>query len=198
MLLPRGRQLWLGAGQELLRRGGIAAVKLQAMTEELDLTTGSFYHHFANMADFLEQLASYSGEDQVANSLQLAQDQDPLVRLRRVHELLLDERGGPLDAAMRDWAGSNAAARAAVDRADRDALEFIARAFRDIGHPARAAQIRAHLMLALGVARVALPWPSARSEFDDVLELLAGPRRARAGTGTGTTTVGALSRSTPA
>ncbi|MEO5902162.1 MAG: TetR/AcrR family transcriptional regulator [Ilumatobacteraceae bacterium] len=195
--LSRGRQLWLRAGQELLRRGGIAAVKLQAMTEELDLTTGSFYHHFSSMAEFVDQLATFYGDDQAVNGLQLADDPDPLIRLRRLHEVSLDERLGPLDAAMRDWAGSNATARAAVEHADRQVLLFIERAFRDLGHPGRAAQIRAHLMFAMGVARIAPPWPSARTEFDEVLTLLAGPVLVRTTAGI-TSPLAAVRRSTPA
>src|SRR4029079_10146261 len=42
--VPSSRELWLRAGQTLLRRGGSSAVKLQALTDELGLTTGSFYH----------------------------------------------------------------------------------------------------------------------------------------------------------
>jgi AcrR family transcriptional regulator len=180
----------------MLRRGGIAAVKLQAMTEELDLTTGSFYHHFASMADYLEQLATFYGSDQAATGVALADDPDPRVRLRRLHELSRDERMGPLDAAMRDWAGSNAAARRAVEEADRRVLVFIERAFRDLGHAGRAARVRAHLMFAWGIARITPPWPSSHGDFDEVLELLTAGQpdtlRARV-----TTTIATPQRAAP-
>lgn len=97
---PKGRELWLAAGQELLRRGGIAAVRLQALCSELALTTGSFYHHFAGMADYLDQLASYYGSDQPRESLALADDVDPRARLLRLYTQARDERMVPLDAAV--------------------------------------------------------------------------------------------------
>jgi AcrR family transcriptional regulator len=194
VVLSRGRQLWLCAGQELLRRGGIAAVKLQAMTEELALTTGSFYHHFTSMADYLEQLATLYGADHAAAAVALADDPDPRVRLRRLHELSLDQRMGPLDAAMRDWAGSNASARHAVEKSDRQLLVFIERAFRELGHVGRGAKTRAHLLLAMGVARITPPWPSSSGDFDDVLELLA-PRRAVAARAGSTMSLTAAKRS---
>ena len=61
----RPREQWLSAGQKLLRRGGVKAVKLGALTAELGLTTGSFYHHFDSMASFLDELARFYGADQV-------------------------------------------------------------------------------------------------------------------------------------
>src|SRR5690349_14704974 len=112
---PKGRELWLLAGQELLRRGGIAAVKLQALTDELGLTTGSFYHHFGGMAEYLDELARYYGAEQVEQNVDSITETDPRGRLRRLATISRDDRMAPLDAAMRDWAGSNALARAAVD-----------------------------------------------------------------------------------
>ena len=168
-----GRELWLSAGQALLRRGGGGAVKLQALPEELGLTTGSFYHHFRGMPDYLDQLARHYGSDQPRESLALAEDPDPRVRLRKLHPLSLDERMGPLDAAMRDWAGNNPLAATAVRDADEILLQFIERAFLDLGYPRRAAQTRAMLLLSAGVARISPPWRVSAKVFDDVLDVLA-------------------------
>ena len=41
---------WLEAGQSLLRRGGLRALKLRPLAEELRVSTGSFYHHFREIA----------------------------------------------------------------------------------------------------------------------------------------------------
>lgn len=170
---PKGRELWLCAGQMLLRRGGIAVVKLQALTDELGLTTGSFYHHFSGMADYLDQLARHYGSDQLRENLALAEEPDPRVRLRRLAALSRDERMGPLDTAMRDWAGSNPLAATAVHDADEILLRFIERAFVDLGYPGRAAQTRATLLFSAGVARISPPWRPAPSVFDDILDVLA-------------------------
>lgn len=169
----RGREAWLVAGQELLRRGGVGAVKLRALTEELGLTTGSFYHHFTGMAPYLDELARYYGADQVEQGTEALAGAEPRERLRRFYQRSVDDRMGLLDAAMRDWAGSNAVAAEAVRAADTVVLRFIERAFADLGYPAVEAQVRAQLLLSVGVARIRPPWRVPGDPFDTFLEVLA-------------------------
>lgn len=147
-------------------------MKLQALTEELGLTTGSFYHHFGGMAEYLDELARHYGSDQPRKSLALADDADPRVRLRQLYALAMDERMGPLDAAMRDWAGSNPLAAEAVHNADEILLRFIERAFTDLGYRGSEAQTRAVLLFSAGVARISPPWRTSATVLDEVLEIL--------------------------
>jgi AcrR family transcriptional regulator len=170
----RGRILWLQAGQTLLRRGGAAAVKLPALTAALGLTTGSFYHHFRGMTDYLDQLARFYGKDQFEQARPLLEHPDPVIRLRRLAAMSRDDRMQPLDAAMRDWAGSNPVAARAVRASDATLLAFVERAFRDLGHGRAGARTRALLLFSLGVARVHLPWKLPKRVFDDVFAVL-GP-----------------------
>lgn len=175
---PSDRAAWLHAGQELLRRGGVAAVKLPALTAALGLTTGSFYHHFAGMADYLEQLARFYGDGQFDEARPLLEDPDPVTRLRKLAALSRDARMQPLDAAMREWAETNPVAARAVRASDATLLRWVERAFHDIGHAPADARTRALLLFALGVARVHVPWRVSARLFDDVFAVL-GPRRAR-------------------
>ena len=170
---PKGRELWLLAGQELLRGGGIGAVKLQALTTALGLTTGSFYHHFAGIADYLDALARYYGSDQVHQHIDRIADDDPKVRLRRLGAVARDERMGPLDSAMRAWAAGNEVAADAVHQADELLLRYLEQAFRDLGFDRREAQLRALLLFSVGVARVQPPWRPAVRSIDDILAVLA-------------------------
>ena len=170
---PKGRDQWLLAGQELLRRHGIRGVKLQALTDELGLTTGSFYHHFTGMAEYLEALARHYGSDQPRASIAAITDADPRVRLRRLYAVSQEDRMGPLDAAMRDWAGSNVDAARAVRHADEILLRFIERAFADLGYGREDARVRAQLLFSAGVARISPPWKVRARVFDDVVKILA-------------------------
>jgi len=171
---PRGRLLWLEAGQELLRSGGIGAVKLHALAAALGLTTGSFYHHFGSMAEYLDELARHYGTDKPESVLAAAEHPDPRRRLVRLRSLSLDERMAPLDRAMREWAATNEIAASAVRDADGLILRFIERAFRDLGHTGREAQLRALLLVSAGVARVIPPWPARSRDYDRIVDILAG------------------------
>lgn len=167
------RESWLRAGQQLLRRGGAPAVKLADLTEEQGLTTGSFYHHFGSMAEYLEQLAAFYGADQMDHALAAVAPLGPRQRLEALVRQAEDEHMAPLDAAMRDWAGSNPRAAEAVRRSDRTLLLAVEGCFRELGHDRAGARARALLLVSAGVARVHPPWPVPRRVAGDILEVLA-------------------------
>lgn len=148
-------------------------MKLGALTAELSLTTGSFYHHFDGMSSYLDELARYYGADQVRASLASADVDEPVERLRHLVRISRDERMAPLDAAMRDWAGSNDLAAVAVRDTDEQLLRFVERAFVDLGHDTDAARIRALLLISVGVARVLPPWSLPEGTAEQILEILS-------------------------
>lgn len=168
----RGRDLWLDAGQDLLRAGGVRTIKVRNIADHLGLTTGSFYHHFSGMQDFLDQLAAHFAVELRAG-LASADPVDPRERLRRLAALVLRHRIRPLDIAMRDWAMTSAAAAASVQAHDAQVLEFIERAFVDMGHPTDEARLRAHLLHAVTTARTASSWPDDDGMFDRIVDVLA-------------------------
>lgn len=168
----KGATVWLLAGQALLRGGGITAVKLHALTDATELTTGSFYHHFGGMTEYLDALAEFYGSEQIERNLAQLQLDDPRERIRRAMELARDQHLVPLDIAMRDWAGSSTAAARAVEATDRRLLGFLADAFRELGFAERSAQIRAQLFVSSGVARVMAPWPHGPDDVDELLAIL--------------------------
>ncbi|MEY4175938.1 MAG: hypothetical protein RI900_3103 [Actinomycetota bacterium] len=168
-----GRVQWLQAGQVLLRQGGAAAVKLHSLTHQLGLTTGSFYHHFKGMTDYLDQLANFYGAEQARAALDSVQHPDPRTRLRQLATVARQEDMATLDAAMRDWSGSNPTAAAAVEQADQLLLRFVEKAFIDLGYARRDAQARAILFYSAGVARVSPPWKTGGRLVDVVLDALA-------------------------
>lgn len=182
---PTGRERWLLAGQELLRRGGTPAVKLDALARSTGLTTGSFYHHFGGMDDYLDALAHYYGAEQVDDFLRGLVDLAPLDQLHALSRLSVDARMRPLDAAMRDWAGSNPAAAEAVMAADAALLDFIVAALVELGHAVREARTRAVVLLSVGTARVHTPWPvdarDARWIVDFVATVPSTPRSSAEG-----------------
>lgn len=169
------RERWLLAGQDLLRTGGIVAVKLSALTAASERTTGSFYHHFAGMKAYIAELAAFYGTEQVEANLAELSGDEPRTRIRALMAMATTHRMVSLDAAMRDWAGSNGVAAQAVQAADAHLLGFLTDAFVDLGYDRVGAQVRAHLLLAAGVARVTPPWPVSTSTVDAILAVLSPP-----------------------
>jgi AcrR family transcriptional regulator len=174
---------WILAGQELLREGGIGAVKLTPLLARLEVTSGSFYHHFRDFPEYRQALADYYGGENVARVTAIvAQVEDPAERLRTFRRLALEWDIGRLDSAMRVWATSDERARAAVARLDTEFLELIRASFRDLGFSAEQARIRALLAFAAGVGRPLVFGETGgrHGDGEKVFELLIGGADARA------------------
>jgi len=152
------RQDWLVAGQDLLRTGGVRAVKLTALTQALGVTTGSFYHHFSDTQAFLDALADHWGETQPAQTLPAISSGPPLERLAALEALHRANDMERLDRAMRVWAYDDPRAQAAVRKADARLLEFLERAFADLGFEREDARARALLTFSAGAANIYPPW----------------------------------------
>lgn len=169
----RTRTDWLLAGQDLLRTGGIRAVKLAALTAALDVTTGSFYHHFTDMDTYLGALAAYYGDEQVAEGLALVSGAPALDRLAHLAKVATDRDMRRLDWAMRVWAVDDERAAAAVRRTDATLLRFVAAAFEELGFDRREARSRALLLFSAAVVPVHRPWSRPDPGFRDLLRVLA-------------------------
>jgi AcrR family transcriptional regulator len=53
------RAQWLQAGLDALRKGGVGAVRVERLGAGLELTKGSFYHHFRDRAALLDALLEF-------------------------------------------------------------------------------------------------------------------------------------------
>ena len=163
------RAAWLVAGQDLLREGGFQAVKLAALCELTGRTTGSFYHHFSGMAEYLGELASFFGDEQPRRAVEHLSTLGPDERLRRLEQLSVELHMGALHRAMRDWATCNEPAAEAVRDADHVLLEFIRDAFVDRGADRETAELQAEVVYALAIVRLDTPWTRRSTSIDRVL-----------------------------
>lgn len=166
---------WLEAGQSILRERGIAGLKLAALTKRLQVSTGSFYHHFPDFEAYLTAVAEHFSADQVKDTLRQAEGggADPLARLRGLRVISLKTRLFQLDQAMRVWATTDPRAATTMRTAERIVLAFIVRAFRDLGFEPDAAALRARLLLSANVARIdTATAPSGPRFFKEALRLL--------------------------
>jgi AcrR family transcriptional regulator len=176
------RTAWLAAGQDLLREGGFPAVKLAALCERTGRTTGSFYHHFSGMAQYLGELASFFGDEQPRQAVALLSELPPEQRLPRLEQLSVELHMGSLHRAMRDWATCNEPAAEAVRQADRVLLEFVRDTFLDLGVDRGTAELQAEVVYALAIVRLDTPWPRRSTSIDRVLlGLGVGKRPGRKG-----------------
>lgn len=129
---PGRRQLqrfdWLQQALELFVAEGIEAVRITRLADELEVTRGSFYWHFANREDLIEALVSFwkskntaAIESAVASSTSLEQG------ILNFFEICVDNAqfDPRLDLALREWARRSASIRKLVDFEDRARIDLL-------------------------------------------------------------------------
>jgi AcrR family transcriptional regulator len=107
------------AALDVLGEQGSDALTIAALCERLDITKGSFYHHFGGWPRFVEDLLAYWEREHSERLIALSKLQpDPTLRIT-----LLTEMGVGLphasESAIRAWGRSNAEVAAVVERVDK-------------------------------------------------------------------------------
>ena len=174
------RRDWLEAGQALLIEGGIDAVKLQALTCRLGVSTGSFYHHFASFDDYLTALAEIYGAEQARLPVDEARARvgdDPAALLREATLIFSDRSMRQLNVAMRAWAHSDPRALAAIRRYDEILMAELDTVFLALGFDELAAKARTLVMMGLATVDIdrRLMEPSYRERWHYIREELILP-----------------------
>ena len=168
------RRDWLDAGQSLLKRGGLKALKLRPLADELRVSTGSFYHHFPDFDAYQGRLAAYFAEAQIEGLIAAVSrsEADPIGRIRLLSALTVRHRLARLALAMRAWGESDPRAKAAVDRHDEVVLGFLTNCLVNAGFADHEASLRAYALIACGLGQIHAPDLRLGDLTGDLLRLL--------------------------
>ncbi len=174
-LTPRA---WLEAGQTLLRQGGLKALKLRPLADELGVSTGSFYHHFADFDAYQGALAGYWAGPQVEELIGAIgrAEADPVGRIRLLAQLVRRRGLSRLSIAMRAWAESDPRARAAVEHHDALMLGFLTDCLVATGFAREDAAVRGYALMTLGLSKVHAPHLSMPQLMEALIGILCVPR----------------------
>ncbi|WP_419808243.1 TetR/AcrR family transcriptional regulator [Sphingomonas sp.] len=170
--------VWLEAGQTLLRRGGLRALKLRPLADELGVSTGSFYHHFTDFDAYQGRLADYWAAGQVHELLDAIAraEPDPVGRIRRLAQVVRRRGLSRLSIAMRAWADSDPRAARAVERHDAVMLGFLTDCLIEAGVEQAEAAVRGYALMTLGLAKVHAPHLSPPVLMEALIGILCVPR----------------------
>ena len=163
---------WLDAGLKALAANGFTALKAEPLAKALNVSRGSFYWHFADLAAFhaavLGHWREVAAERIIADLEHAPNGVDPLrLLLRRTFSGRL-----ALEKAVRSWATFDPEARAAVQAIDRRRLDYVELLLRKAGLREGLAQALAQILYwaFIGYALSDRPLPKARQDL--VLEEL--------------------------
>ena len=158
---------WIQAGFAILAEEGIKALKIDRLCRRLDVTKGSFYWHFTDIAGYRSALVQAWGELRGDDRRDLGElaALPPRERLSEMMSSLVSARHWTLERAMREWARTDEDVAASVRAADLRVLAAVRQAYLDYGFETDDADLRAGATFAAGVGflHLAGPQPSARA-----------------------------------
>lgn len=134
---------WIKHGLRTLTKSGPGALKVGAMAAGLEVSRGSFYWHFSDIADFKAQVLQSWREwstDQIIELIE-AEKVEP-ERLKRLMKLGMSSKP-KLERAIRTWAAEEKDVAAAVASVDGRRVAYIAKLLIAAGVEDTKAQSRA-------------------------------------------------------
>ena len=153
MASPERKQLqrfdWLQQALELFVDEGIDAVRITRLADELGVTRGSFYWHFANREELIDALVSFWKDKNTPAITQAvaaaASLEDGIFRFFEtcIDATQFDPR---LDLALREWARRSTSIRQRVDIEDAARIEALREFYTRFGYAMPDALIRARVL----------------------------------------------------
>lgn len=177
---PLGTADWILAALDCLVTEGVTQVKVERLARTLGVTKGSFYWHFQNRQDLLEQTVAHWAEQQrqFVAALVAQHPEQPAERLRAVLQFIA-EKDVRHDIAVRHWAQQAPWVDAYVAEIDALRLGFCEQIFHDLGFSPTEAQLRGRLVYYYQIAEQTLSFrdaPALKATLDaQRYELLTQP-----------------------
>jgi AcrR family transcriptional regulator len=129
------RAEWLLAAAEMLESHSISDVKIEALAKSLNISKSGFYWHFKGRDELLDYLLDFWFHEvtEVITENPKILELDPVNRLCRIAEIILDYDLVRYEIGIRQWALSNEKVAAAVASANQTRLDFVGKALQELG-----------------------------------------------------------------
>ena len=119
---------WLLAGLNQLREQGPLGISGEKLARRLDVTRGSFYHHFKNMDAYIHQLMDEWERSYTLTLLENAHADDPAQEMLQLMEAAWNS-DSDLEVAIRQWGASNSVVSERIARMDQIRLGHLSRIY---------------------------------------------------------------------
>lgn len=162
------RDDWLRAALETMRAAGVDGIKIAPLAARIGITTGSFYWHFKNRRELLEELLDYWENTMTDAAIAEAKKfQGPpkdriLFLMKRV---MVDDLAG-YDLPIWHWAQSDVAAGRVFQRALDKRFAFATWMFMETGFSNQQAEIRGRMMVVYLMGESTLVSDSVSTRMD--------------------------------
>ena len=173
-----GRSDWLEAGLTSLAEDGPNGVRIDRLCRRLNVSKGSFHHHFAGAVDYKRALLE-AYETRIVEALDEAIEhatsttpKDALAGLTAAISASESFYRPELEVAMRAWAFSDPDVRAVQQRVDERRLQSLHGIWTKILDDSEAAYTAALVPYLVGIGASLIQPPTPRDQLQRVYELL--------------------------
>jgi AcrR family transcriptional regulator len=160
-----GRQDWLAIGIQTLVEKGIEAVRVDPLAKLLNVTRGSFYWHFKNRDDLLDEILHEWEARNTKSIIEQIEELDsaPSAKLLSLLEIAAED-DNLLEKAVRVWSVNDVKAAAAIARIDQQRLDYLQNLFLQLGFSEIGSKVRAQIAYSLRLGWFVMASSSYASE----------------------------------
>jgi AcrR family transcriptional regulator len=172
------REDWMSAALDVLNERGVDSVKVLPLSKALGVTRGSFYWHFKDRDDLLQQMLVYWERELTDTVIQQTRKLDASAehKLRNVVTDVLLQSLDRYDTAVRAWSLFDGSALNTMKRVERKRLRFLTELLSQAGLDQGAAHIRAQFLYGYLITGIAVAGRPTRAEkaraIDQCLEFI--------------------------
>ncbi|MEM6347854.1 MAG: TetR/AcrR family transcriptional regulator [Bacteroidota bacterium] len=126
---------WLAEGFKVLSEFAQNKLRILYLCQRLQVTRGSFYHHFGSIDDYIEQLMLSWEQSNTRQVIKIAnQGGEPKVRFERLNELVVNIDQS-IETAIRSWSHYHPTVQNYLQKVDQLRLQYLEDLFLKNGFP---------------------------------------------------------------
>ena len=142
------REDWLRHALETLRREGVTGLRVEPLARKLGVTTGSFYWHFKDRQDLLDQVLEHWTDTMTrAVAKRMTSTAEPERQLETLLAEVTREERNRYEIAIRNWATFEPGAGRAVRKVDECRMAYVNGLFLQIGFSEAQAEVRSLMLI---------------------------------------------------
>ena len=152
------REAWLQGALEYLRLTGGSELIISELAGYLDVTKGSFYHHFTGREDFIDAVLQYWHQEHNLSVRRAVEETDggPREKLRTLMLTVYQNELTNYDLPIRAWAMDNDRVRTKLRQMDKWRYELCRQLFSELGFRGQELDVRARMFMTVVSLEAAL------------------------------------------